>query len=323
MKGYNQYSDNQRVLLLSRLSVAEEHLKLALGLTDKVLQVVDYGSSEGMNSMIFFKGVLERFRAYSNREVFITHTDVPDNGWNVLYNLVNTSENSYLKIPGVYYSTIGKTFYSQLFPSQSVHIGFSSNAFHWLSKPVKRIYEEEKTLQAKQDAKTILSHRIQELVIGGTLIFSVAGKTQGLSASVSSKVYNQAFSSLVEKGIISKEESENFEINVHFMSIFDWTEVLSEFKAQIEVVKIENQKSLSFHYSEYLKDQDLEKYKAKFSSSISSILKTYFLQYFNRPKDENEKIFESFVEELKLAIEDYKEEQSFNNLITIIIKRLN
>ena len=42
---------------------------------------------------------------------------------------------SYLKeFDNVYVSAVGTSFYSQCVPSNSVHLGFSASAFHWLSE---------------------------------------------------------------------------------------------------------------------------------------------------------------------------------------------
>ncbi len=49
--------------------------------------------------------------------------------------LKHHKQPSYLnEFDNVYVSAVGMSFYSQCVPSNSVHLGFSAAAFHWLSE---------------------------------------------------------------------------------------------------------------------------------------------------------------------------------------------
>jgi SAM dependent carboxyl methyltransferase len=324
MKGYNQHSLTQRSYMVKKVPLVEESLKSALTITEGPLRVADYGSSEGLNSMIFFKSVLENFRGYSNREVFIIHTDVPENNWNALYNLINTSEDSYLSLPGVYYSTIGKSFYSQLFPSQSIHVGFSSSAFHWLSKSIHIQNKEELTLQAKQDARTIISHRVEELAVGGTLTISVGGSDpeDPHRTNYGVTILVEAFLSLIAKGLVTQQEFENTKISIRGLLESDWREILEEFQNKIQILTLETVKNQSFHYNKYLQDNDVESYKESVAKAFAVLYKTTFFQSFNKPEEEIQALFDLFIEELKVILEkDIQDRPSYT--ITIVIKRID
>ncbi|CAG9324228.1 unnamed protein product [Blepharisma stoltei] len=46
------------------------------------------------------------------------------------------SNESYRKVPNTFFSAIGLSFYEQILPEETVHVGFSSSAIHWLSEPL-------------------------------------------------------------------------------------------------------------------------------------------------------------------------------------------
>ena len=79
----------------------------------------------------------------------------------------------------VFVTTCGTNFYSQCLPPGSVNLGFSANAFHWLSEkpcditgalhqPMITVPEEAKKFkkQAERDWETLLLARAKELAPG-------------------------------------------------------------------------------------------------------------------------------------------------------------
>ena len=79
LDGYNKASYWQLFISLHSLPVVQELLLNALDLTAGPITIVDYGSSECYNSMIYFSKLIQSFREQSNREILIIHNDLPDN----------------------------------------------------------------------------------------------------------------------------------------------------------------------------------------------------------------------------------------------------
>ena len=86
-------------------------LQYSLSITPGPIVLADYGCSEGYNSMIYFNTLFQAFREHSDREISITHTDLPDTNWVLVNNTLTSSEESYLKLENIYFSTIGKSFF--------------------------------------------------------------------------------------------------------------------------------------------------------------------------------------------------------------------
>lgn len=98
-----------------------------------VVTVVDYGSSEGRNSLLPMAAAIEAIRSRHGdaHPVWVFHTDLPDNDFTSLFRTV-AGVGGYRR-PGVYTAAIGRSFYGQLLPDASVGLGWSSIAVHWLS----------------------------------------------------------------------------------------------------------------------------------------------------------------------------------------------
>ena len=211
LSGYNSSSSWQLHIALKSIPQMLENLFSCLELTLGPLAVVDYGCSEGHNSMIYFKTLFQAFREQSDREIFITHTDLPNNNWNIFSNLLNTSEDSYLLLPKIYFSTVGKSFFQQLFPNESVHLGYAAFSFHYFSKKPIRKPDDHAARhvamieQGKSDLKILLQHRIHELVSGGFLTAMIVA-TAAVPNINFDLLLSQPFVNLNEKGYYRKKK---------------------------------------------------------------------------------------------------------------------
>jgi hypothetical protein len=112
------------------------------------------------------------------------HTDVPDNNFTVMFETLADDPDTYLrKDAATFASAVGRSFYSQIIPSNSVNLGWSSWAIQWLSRvpaplpdqiqvsysaaaDVRAAYAK----QAAHDWHEFVAFRGRELVPGGQLI---------------------------------------------------------------------------------------------------------------------------------------------------------
>ncbi|ULE32009.1 class I SAM-dependent methyltransferase [Mycobacterium sp. IDR2000157661] len=99
--------------------------------------IADYGAATGHNSLMPVCAAIAvlRKRTRADHSVLVVHTDVPDNDFTAMFNTLTEDPDSYLqKDQAAFASAVGRSFYNQIVPSNSVHLGWSSWAIHWLSQ---------------------------------------------------------------------------------------------------------------------------------------------------------------------------------------------
>ncbi len=144
--------------------------------------VADYGAADGGTSLGLHRALVAAVRARdAGRQVAITYTDLPHNDFSTLFRQVQGGLGD---VPGVFAFASGTSFYSRIFPSLSLQLGFSGTAMHWLSRlpgklanavhPVLGTDAERAPFaaQAAADWQTILLHRAAELAPGGRLVLA-------------------------------------------------------------------------------------------------------------------------------------------------------
>ena len=166
MEGKGSYNRNAALpadgaaLALPLLEKAIKRVELDSGNAPVV--IADYGSSQGKNLMIPMRVAIKnlRKRIGSSRPVLVFHIDQPSNDFNSLFEVLHADPNRYVvDEPDVYAAAIGKSFYDQVLPSASVHIGWSSYAALWLSRVPARIPDHFVAVRSTSSAELNLSVR--------------------------------------------------------------------------------------------------------------------------------------------------------------------
>ena len=152
--------------------------------------LADYGSSQGKNSLIPMRAAINglRRRVGPRRAISVFHIDQPSNDFNSLFEVLDADPDRYVADdPEVYPAAIGKSFYENVLPPQSVHLGWSSYAAVWLSRVPAVIPDhfisvccsgqvrEAFDRQAAKDWETFLTLRARELRPRGRLIVLLPG----------------------------------------------------------------------------------------------------------------------------------------------------
>lgn len=152
----------------------------------QAIVIADYGASEGRNSlgpMAEAIGAL-RTRVPSDRAILVMHTDLPNSDFSVLFETLADDPDSYLlNDKACFAAAVGRSFYEQILPSESVTLGWSSWAVQWLSRipcPIEDQFQiayskNERAraaflAQAAEDWRAFLTHRGAELRPGGRLV---------------------------------------------------------------------------------------------------------------------------------------------------------
>ena len=153
--------------------------------------IADYGASTGHNSLLPIAAAIRTVRGRTRREhaVLVAHTDTADNDFSTLFRTLAEDPDSYLrKDPATFASAVGRSFYGQILPSNSVTLGWSSWACQWLSTVpgpvpdhivVARSQDPEMRAayarQAARDWHEFVAFRGRELCPGGRLVVLTMG----------------------------------------------------------------------------------------------------------------------------------------------------
>jgi salicylate 1-O-methyltransferase len=148
--------------------------------------IADYGASTGHNSLLPICSAIAvlRKRTRPEHSILVAHTDVAENDFTVLFQTLDDDPDSYLKKDAASFaSAIGRSFYTQILPSNSVNVGWTSWAVQWLGRvpaPVPdhlqvaySADESVKAAYAKQaaiDWHEFVAFRGRELCPGGRLV---------------------------------------------------------------------------------------------------------------------------------------------------------
>src|SRR3984893_2807910 len=192
--------------------------------------IVDYGSSEGHNSLFPLAtaiGVL-RERLGPERAISVVHTDLPDNDFTALFRTLAADPNSYLREnPEVFTLAVGRSFYEQILPAGSVTLAWSSWAVQWLSclpalipDQIQVAYSRDLAAraafseQAAADWRTFLTHRGRELRPGGRLVVLTmcVDEAGNFGYRPLLEAMYAALLDLVEKGLFHAEEARRMAI---------------------------------------------------------------------------------------------------------------
>jgi cyclopropane-fatty-acyl-phospholipid synthase len=134
---YNRNSGLQSANLTSALPLLEEAAAAIPLAGEGALVIVDYGCSEGRNSMRPMSAAIDALRARTGdtRAIEVVHTDLPTNDFTSLFTTLSESTDSYLTThDNVFASAVGLSYFRPIRPPASVDLGWSSNALHWLSR---------------------------------------------------------------------------------------------------------------------------------------------------------------------------------------------
>jgi len=99
--------------------------------------IADYGAANGHNSLKPISAAIKvlRRRTRHDHAILVAHTDVPDNDFTALFRTLDDDHDSYLHNDAASFaSAIGRSFYSQILPSNTVNLGWTSWAIQWLSR---------------------------------------------------------------------------------------------------------------------------------------------------------------------------------------------
>jgi hypothetical protein len=230
---YNRHSAFQAAgaaLAFPLLEKAAGELAVDSGI--EPVTIADYGSAQGKNSIAPVRKAIEtlRPRIGSHRPVLVFHVDQPSNDFNTLFRLLDTDSDRYtIDDPHVYPCAIGRSFYEQVLPPDSVHLAWCSYSALWLSAVPTRITGHFNPIhssgaeraafesQAAKDWEAFLSLRAAELRAGGRLVVVLPGLddegTSGFETLLNHA--NSVLAEMVDEGAIRAEERDRMALGTY------------------------------------------------------------------------------------------------------------
>ena len=234
MKGGGYYSQRTRGakdVIDNAVSMLEDAVAaLPARTTERSIQIADYGAADGGTSkQAIYRTISALRKRYPQHQVTVTYSDLPGNDYSTLFrNLTGVdddSDDNYLKDFGnVFVNACGIGFHSQLMPDQTLDIGFSATAMHYVSEKPCQIPNHVHMVgasgsaldafsrQARDDWNRILLSRAAELKPGGRLVFMnfgidedgrYLGNTGGINMF---NTFNDIWHELHEEGSITHDE---------------------------------------------------------------------------------------------------------------------
>jgi SAM dependent carboxyl methyltransferase len=290
MEGGGAYNRSSRIQAAG-LSPAVPLLQRAasavsLSNTSEAIVIADYGSSEGRNSLSPMTVAIRalRERVGPNRAISVVHTDLPGNDFSALFETLDNDPDSYLRDdPAVFASAVGRSYYQQILPSDSVTLGWTSWALHWLSRTPAPIPDHvfaalsrdstvraAYTKQASEDWRNFLSSRATELRLGGRLVvLTMALADDGSFAfpQLMEASYG-ALMGLVDEGFIGKNEVQRMALPIYGRSRAD---LLAPFAETGQLVGLSMEHLEMFtgkdtNWQEFERDRDAHKFGTRWAA---------------------------------------------------------
>ncbi|EGC38723.1 hypothetical protein DICPUDRAFT_75678 [Dictyostelium purpureum] len=318
---YNEFSKiqletikNNSKLIEKSICIMIENIKngkfLIKNNNDSPVRILDIGSSHGRNSITPLNIIISNILKQNPKQCFeVYHEDLPSNDFSRLFNEISQNSQSYLKLSNqIYYYGIGKTFYNQVVPSNSIDYIFSFSASHWSSyneefyknpDSLLMIYRERTPEYTKHCLECLFnnfSSRAKELKNGGIFIITIMNENEDLSPEENTvyqyfKLMKDVWYLMVKDNLVPKEVVEKMMLPINFYKKSEIYQVIDMVEKQegLKLVSID-QNVQTFHNVE-LSDLDKAELLFKYINVASEPTIKSFLPGDQRKKDLLYKVF--------------------------------
>lgn len=205
--------------------------------TQRPVRIVDYGASQGLNSLAPLSAAIDAIRADDpSAQVEVVHMDLPTNDFTSLMATVAGDPHSYLR-PGVFPMMTGGSFYRQVVADGSVSLGWCSISLHWLDDapgPLPGIWSATapddvrsswRTASA-DDWRRFLDARAAELQAGATLVVvcGAADASGASGAEPAMDLLDDCLQSMAADGTLTAAEYADMAIPAWYRTEAEWRE---------------------------------------------------------------------------------------------------
>jgi len=194
------------------------------------IAIADYGAGTGYSALLPVGAAIAvlRKRTRPDHAILVTHTDRPGNNFTKLFTTLADDPDSYLKRDSqTFPAAVGRSFYSQILPSNSIALGWSSWSIQWLSRQPAVVpdhihisYSCDTAArsafdrQAALDWHEFIAFRGRELSPGGRLVVLTMGFDEDNRCGMAPvfETVITAIREMVGRGQITAEESQRMTI---------------------------------------------------------------------------------------------------------------
>ncbi len=342
MVGQGFYNDNSAPQLsaisyvLSWLDDAFD--QLVLDDQTATIGLVDFGCSEGANSVAVLKRLIVAVRKTSDLPIQTIHSDLPTNDFSELFLRLSPKEGGGYDDDNVFSATVGGSMFDQLLPPKSVHFATTFNAIGFLSKrPLEQLpgyilpngpskqravgqvtKAEEKVFAelAYSDLQDFAKARAAELVPGGKLLIQVFGAGDEFrTCDGLYDVLNDAVLEAVDQAMISQGDYDQYYQPVYFRTLKELTAPFED--PDSEVANLFTLERSEFYevtvpfVQEYEKTGDIDVYAAAYTNFFRAFTEAVLrLNFANHPSLET--LVEFVFDQSEKLVRQYPERYEFH-----------
>ena len=250
--------------------------------------IADYGAANGHNSLLPLNAAIAVLRGRTRPEhsILVTHTDVPDNDFSELFRVLSEDPDSYLHgDPSTFTSAVGRSFYTQILPANTVNLGWSSWSILWLSSApapvpdhIHAAFSADDTVRsahqrlAARDWHEFVAFRGRELCPGGRAVVMTMAITEDgefgyrpLFAALMAEL-----SELVARGVLTADELGEMSIPIAGRSAADFATPFAP-SGRLEQLTIEHLEVFDAEdrfWEQYQKNKDATAFGAQWGSFL-------------------------------------------------------
>lgn len=247
MKGSGYYSERTAGAKIA-IDAVQSLMEKALLEIPKIttLRMADYGSADGGTSQEMWSNLINKVRKNNdNRDIEILYTDLASNDFSTLFRTMQGMQGDpkfafQVKDPNTYIHGCGTGFHQKLMGKNSLSLGFSATAMHYVSEKPCQIQNHVHMVGASDDEKdkfqkkalkdweSILLARSDELISGGRFIclnFGIDEKGRHLGNTGGHSMFdkfNFHWKTLKDEKIITDNEYKSATFAQHYRTISEF-----------------------------------------------------------------------------------------------------
>ncbi|MDC3018001.1 class I SAM-dependent methyltransferase [Paracoccaceae bacterium] len=337
MKGEGYYSQKTAGAKNAIDSIQEILEKYVISPPNKeILRFADFGAADGGTSQELWYNLINLIRSRGDdRVIEIIYTDLASNDFSTLFKKMQgmhgEKELAYQKIfDNVFVHGCGTGFHQQLLATDSLCLGFSATAMHYVSqKPcqIKKhvhmvgadLAEKRKFMtQAAEDWESILLSRAKELASGGRFVcmnFGIDEKGRYLGNTGGHSMFdkfNQHWKKHLDQGKITKEEYINTTFAQHYRTVEEFCAPFNDKMSKVSEAGLKllscSTKLTKCPYRETYEKNIRTMSKKEFADSLIPTTRSWSETVFrtalsNRCENEANEIIDSFYENYRAEVE--------------------
>tara|TARA_Y100000741_G_scaffold70191_1_gene51055 strand:+ start:319 stop:1434 length:1116 start_codon:yes stop_codon:yes gene_type:complete len=319
MRGSGYYSERTAGAKIA-IDATQTLLENALNEIPKlpILKIADFGSADGGTSQEMWNNIINKIRNNKDeRDIEILFTDLASNDFSTLFKIMQGMKGNSIhaiqkNFSNVFVHACGTGFHTKLMSNESLSLGFSATAMHYVSEKPCQILnhvhmvgaEEKEQLQFKEQAskdwESILLARSKELTKGGRFIclnFGIDEQGRHLGNTGGHSMFdkfNFHWKLLKDNKIISENEYIAATFTQHYRTVEEFREPFDDqnskvYKAGLRLRSCTTRLTKCPYSKKYLEDKESitsEDFAESLISTMRSWSETVFKTALSKRNDE-------------------------------------